>query len=110
MKYPRRLLLLAVIALLPATPATTGSVLGVLKDPTGMAIAGGTVTLADKARGKSLTATSDRKGSYGFRAILPGTYQVHAEASGFAPQDSAAFAVHVDSVVRVDLVLQPASK
>jgi hypothetical protein len=86
MQYLRQLLLaqgvlaVALITLLPATAATTRSVIGVLKDATGTPIAGGTVILVDKARGKSLTAASERKGSYGFRAVLPRTYQVYAEA------------------------------
>lgn len=110
MKYLRAFLLtaLTVFAVLPASSATTGSVIGVLKDPAGMPVVGAIVTITDKARGKSLTATSDRKGSFGFRVLMPGTYQVHAEAIGFAPQDSSTVVIHVDSIVRVDLVFQAA--
>ena len=85
---------------------TTGSVTGILKDTSGMPVSGGKVTLVDLARGKSVVTTADRKGSWVFPVVLPGTYKLHAEAKGFAPQDHPPVAIHVDSMLKIDLTLE----
>jgi hypothetical protein len=107
MKLLRQFLLLAmgVLALFPAIAGTTGRITGFLKDNTGMPVVGGKLTLVDKVQGKSVIATTDRNGAYGFPVVLPGAYNIHAEASGFVPQDRSAV-IHVDSILRIDLVLE----
>lgn len=110
MKYLRRCLLLALalmITLLPATANTTGSITGLLKDSQGTPVAGGKVTLVEKSTGKTIVITTNKKGSYTFLAVLPGTYTLHAEAPGFAAQDRLNVIVHVDSLLKVDLTLDP---
>jgi hypothetical protein len=97
-------LLLFAIGLVIA--GTTGSVSGTLKDASGMPVAGGKVTLSNKTMGMSFMATTDRKGSYGFLTVSPGTYSLHAEAPGFAPQERNGLVVHVNSALRVDLTLE----
>jgi hypothetical protein len=108
MKYVRRCLLLAVslmIAFSPAIANTTGSIAGLLKGSAGTPVAGGKVTLVEKSTGKTKVITTNSKGSYTFLAVLPGTYTLHAEAPGFAPQDRPNVIVHVDSLLRIDLTL-----
>jgi hypothetical protein len=108
MKYLRRCLLRAIgltIAFLPATANTTGSITGLLKDDKGAPVAGGKVTLVDKSTGKTRVIAANRKGSYTFLAVLPGTYTLHAEAPGFTSQDQPSVVVHVDSFLKLDLTL-----
>ena len=108
MKCLRRCLLLAIgltIAFLPATANTTGSITGLLKDDKGAPVAGGKVTLVDKSTGKTRVIAANRKGSYTFLAVLPGTYTLHAEAPGFTSQDQPNVVVHVDSFLKLDLTL-----
>jgi len=103
-----RCLLLAIgltIAFLPATANTTGSITGLLKDDKGAPVAGGKVTLVDKSTGKTRVIAANRKGSYTFLAVLPGTYTLHAEAPGFTSQDQPNVVVHVDSFLKLDLTL-----
>ena len=110
MKYLRRCLLLVIgllIAFLPATANTTGSITGLLKDDKGAPVAGGKITLVEKSTGKTRVITANRKGSWTFLAILPGTYTLHADAPGFTSQDQPNIVVHVDSVLKIDLTLAP---
>jgi hypothetical protein len=100
-------LAIGVIGLFPAIAGTTGSVSGFLKDNAGMPVTGAKVTLLDIAKGTSIASKTDRNGSYGFPLVFPGTYKLHAEARGFASQDRPSVVVHVDSLLRIDLMLKP---
>ncbi|HEY3827351.1 MAG TPA: carboxypeptidase-like regulatory domain-containing protein [Bryobacteraceae bacterium] len=92
--------------LLPAFAGTTGSVEGILKDLAGIPVQGAKVTFTDLAKGKIVSATSNRKGSYEFPVIFPGSYKLHVEAKGFTPQDRSPVVIHVDSALRIDLTLE----
>jgi len=100
-------LMIALLVLVPVIAGTTGSITGMLKDSGGMPVSGGKLTLVNKTMGMTFSATSDRKGAYGFLNVAPGTYTLHAEAMGFLPQDRAGLVVHVNSALRVDLTLEP---
>lgn len=63
--------------------APTGVILGTVNDPSGAVIPGATVTLENKDLSFRRTVTSDAAGAYSFTALLPGVYQIKAEATGF---------------------------
>ena len=82
-------LVLAFVALaLFCVPAVWGqattSLRGIVTDPSGAAIPNATVQLVNPDTGFSRTAATDAQGDYVFNAVLPGTYTVSVEASGFA--------------------------
>lgn len=82
-------LVLAFVALaLFCVPAVWGqattSLRGTVTDPSGAAIPNATVQLVNADTGFSRTATTDAQGDFVFNAVLPGTYTVSVEASGFA--------------------------
>ena len=62
---------------------TTSRVTGSITDTAGAAIPGATVSLTNEGTGVTLTTTSSDSGSYLFDLILPGTYRVTVEKSGF---------------------------
>src|SRR5262249_26411794 len=66
-------------AQLPSNGEVTGSVV----DPSGAAIAGATVSLTDKATAAVQTAKTNSSGEFAFQAVVPGTYDLSAEAAGF---------------------------
>lgn len=103
----RRFLLLAVgaLALLPAIAGTTGSITGFIRDGMGMPVAGAKLTLVDISKGTTIGSKTDRNGSYVFPLVFPGTYRLRAEAKGFVPLDRPSVAVHVDSSLKIDLML-----
>lgn len=62
---------------------STGSIEGVVTDPTGAVIPGATVTITNKATGRTITLTTSGGGVYVARALQPGHYEVKVEAPGF---------------------------
>jgi hypothetical protein len=66
-----------------AQNANTGTVLGVVSDPTGAVIPNATVTLSDTATNHERTATTNEVGRYNFASVDPGDYRLKATAPGF---------------------------
>lgn len=73
----------AAIAFAQAT--ATAELRGIVTDVNGAAVSGVTVTATDNSKGTTRTVTSDADGNYVILSLLPSTYTVKAEASGFAP-------------------------
>src|SRR5260221_852717 len=61
----------------------TGTVSGTVVDAQAAAIPGATVTLTDEKTGTARSIVSDGRGEFTFRSVLPGTYTVKAELTGF---------------------------
>jgi Carboxypeptidase regulatory-like domain/TonB dependent receptor len=78
----------------------TGSVVGIVSDPSGAAIPSATVTLSNEASGVSRSVTTNGDGEYQFAAVIPGTYSVQATAQNF----ESAISTHVE----VDVQSRPA--
>jgi hypothetical protein len=77
---------LLTVLVLPASllaQETRGRLTGRVSDSTQAPIPGATVTVTDTARGTTLAATTGSEGLFRFNYLLPGTYQVTVEASGF---------------------------
>ena len=100
--------LLAVLALATAAFAQfdTATVLGTVTDSNGAAVPGATVTLRNLATGVTAIARTDENGNYQFFNVKIGTYQVVAEASGFAKAAAESIQVTVNARQRVDLALK----
>jgi len=71
---------------LSAQSITAGDVVGTVTDPTGAAIPGATVTLANAATNNSQKANTNGDGSYRFAFVAAGTYNLTVTASGFQTQ------------------------
>lgn len=63
---------------------TTGSISGVVSDPSGASVPGATITVKDPSTGLVQTAPSNASGEYVFPALLPAAYEVSVTARGFA--------------------------
>src|SRR6266853_1891987 len=63
--------------------ASTGTVNGLVTDPSGAAVVGATVTLTDKATNTPQTTTTNDAGRYVFLNVLPGTYDIRVSMKGF---------------------------
>lgn len=83
--YRVALLLCAFPAALLAQVAETGSISGVVRDASGKAIPGATITAASPALIQgSLSTTTDSNGAYRILELRPGTYSVNFTALGFS--------------------------
>lgn len=80
---------LSVATLASAQTATT-SLRGTVKDPSGAVVPGASVTLANKAIGKTYSAVSNSDGSYAFPQIQPAHYAITVAAAGFGSQTKTA--------------------
>jgi len=65
----------------------TGSIQGVVEDPSGAGIAKVNLTLVNTATQVTTTSTSDASGNYRFVSLAPGSYKITAEISGFAKSE-----------------------
>src|SRR5208282_5865898 len=79
-------MLLAGFALLVSATAwgqASTSLRGTITDPSGSAVAGATVVLANTESKTERTATTGEQGGYQFLFVPPGTYSLTVTATGF---------------------------
>src|SRR5215469_13818640 len=74
--------LLGTPALLAQT-SNTGTVVGTVVDPSGAAVVGATVTLADPATASTRTSPTNDTGRYFFANVEPAVYNVTVTKAGF---------------------------
>ncbi len=84
----------------------TGSIVGIIRDPSGGAIAKATVTLTNAANGVSKSTSSNDGGEYQFPALPPATYSVQVTAPGFSAQVENNIELHVQSRPSIDFTLK----
>ncbi len=82
-----------------------GTVLGHISDSSGAAVAGVKVTLANVNTGVKQDATTTGIGDYVFVNIIPGTYQVTADLSGFKEEQASNLHLGVDQTLRQNFTL-----
>ena len=106
------LLPLFIVVLLPsksfAQDETTSAILGQVTDSSGAVIPGATVTIANRDTGLKRVVRTDAAGRFNFPQLLPGTYTVRAEASGFEPQQAQDVFAGLGQKQRLDLTLRVA--
>src|SRR5215468_9782970 len=101
----RNICLLAVLTVCMTVPAfaqfATGSIAGTVKDVSGAVIPGDTVTLSSAGviGGNQQVITSER-GTDECTRLVPGTYSVKAELSGFRPSALNNLIVNADFTAR----------
>jgi len=104
-------LALAIVAtLLAPLPASAqalyGSITGTVTDQQGAPIPGATVTAANTGTGLNVNAVTDANGSYTFRNLPPGVYDLSASLEGFRALNQTGLRVSAGNPVRVDLKLE----
>jgi hypothetical protein len=87
----------------------TGSILGVVKDPTQAVIAGARIVATNAETNLSRDTTSASDGSYRILALPAGTYRVTATASGFQQYTSSGIDVKVNDQLKIDILLEVGS-
>lgn len=84
----------------------TGSILGNVSDATGAAMPDVAITATNTLTGQTRSLTSDASGSYLFRSLPVGQYQIAAEANGFKRFEHAGIVLDVNRNARVDIKLE----
>jgi hypothetical protein len=65
------------------TTVSTGSIVGVVSDPSGAVIGGAAVTITNAATGQHISLTTSSSGSFNSGALIPGNYKTLVSAKGF---------------------------
>src|SRR5437899_9942389 len=78
-------------------------------DASGGSVAEDSVTLTNNDTGVRRTAQTNSAGVYSFPDLPPGTYRLGADAKGFRPLETRAFAVEAYRTVRQDLKFELAT-
>jgi hypothetical protein len=107
------LLLVALSCLFALTPSAlysqssgSGTISGLLTDPTGSIVVGATVTLTDKATNTPRTTNSNDAGRYIFANILPGMYDLKFSMKGFRQIEIAGQEVVVGQTLTLNVKLE----
>ena len=94
--------------LTPAAMAqqATANVNGVVKDPSGAAIANAQVELTNVNTGVERKTTTNADGIYNFPSVVPGVYSMQASATGFAAVSQPAVTLEVGQTASFDFQLR----
>src|SRR2546426_12238195 len=96
-------------ALLLASAAfaqNTGSLRGVISDPSGGVLPGATVVLVNEATKETRQVQTDSKGGYFFASVSPGVYTVRIEMPGFKKAENKAIRMSANDTKGLDVPLQ----
>jgi hypothetical protein len=83
-----------------------GSIIGNVTDPQGAVLPGVAVTITNTGTGLKLEAVTDDTGSYVFRNLLPGTYDMALSFKGFKEMRQSGIVVTAGNPRREDVTLQ----
>ena len=83
-----------------------GSLVGDVADPTRAVLPGATVTVTNRDTGLQRETTTDSTGSYHFRDLQPGTYELKVALNGFKSYTRAGLVVTLNAIARADVQLE----
>lgn len=84
---------------------TTASIRGTVMDPSGAVVPDAKVTLTEQSMAVERSATTGPSGDYIFPQVLPGTYSLSVESSGFRKYLQSGIALVINQAARVDVTL-----
>ena len=109
----RRLLCFAAVLLLTANPLHaqlgTGTISGTVFDQTGAVLPGANVTVTNAGTGFMRETVSSETGDYRLVGLLPGTYELSVQLSGFSRFVRSGLVLQVDQNPRIDVHFQVGS-
>jgi hypothetical protein len=98
--------LVAFSFLLLAPPASAqavfGSIFGTLTDPSGAAVTGAKVTVTSASKGTTFDTTTNSDGNYSVTHLIPDSYNIRAQGSGFKAFEAKGINVSADAGSRID--------
>ena len=82
-------IVLCSLPLLAQTTISTGSIQGLVTDPSGAVVSGAKISISNKATGRVIITKSTSAGAYTSGALTPGDYTLRVEAQGFKTSEIA---------------------
>jgi hypothetical protein len=86
--------------------AVFGSIIGTVTDPQGNAVAGAKVTVTSLTKSFTFDTTTNESGNYSVTHLIPDTYKIRVESTGFKVSDIPNVGVSADAAASVDIQLQ----
>lgn len=112
----RKFFILAIVLLCSGLHVTdclaqvvTGTLVGVVQDKTGAVIPNARIVATETSTNVQRSSTSTSSGYYTFTYLSPGTYEVKVDAPGFQPLVENGITISVQTVSRLDAVLNLSS-
>jgi hypothetical protein len=110
-KFPQVALIALMILCLSAvgmaqSQATTGQIVGTVKNPNGELVPGATVTVTNTETGQTQTLTTNDDGSFRAVSLQPGNYTVEVTAQGFGKNTQTGYKVEVGSSLDANITLE----
>jgi len=103
-------LALVILTCIPAfTQTITGSITGLVTDPTGAVVAGAKVTATNVDTGVATPTLTNPSGIYSLRFLQIGQYKISVESASFSPQSTSVFTLEVDQEARVNVAMKVGS-
>lgn len=106
----RNLRLIALAALIAAIPIhaqeVRASLAGTVADPSGAPVAGVSVVLTSVERNVATTTQTNEMGNYLFPFVIPGTYNLTIERSGFKKYSRQSIVLQAQDKARADVILE----
>src|SRR5579885_702714 len=90
--------------------AVTGRISGVVKDPSGAAIPGATVTITNTEQGIQTKTTTDAGGNYSLPSVPVGTYDILFEAPGFRSEKRTGLVIDANAAIEQNMTLELAQR
>ncbi|HTV59508.1 MAG TPA: TonB-dependent receptor [Verrucomicrobiae bacterium] len=110
MHASRKTLPLLLIVILAGATALwagiTGSISGIITDPSGSVMPGAMVTASNTLTGVERTIQTDSKGFYNFPDLPVGDYTILAEQKGFKEFSKTGIHIDANSAIRVDIKME----
>jgi len=102
--------LMGILTLSTAVAQTvTGSITGVVTDPSGAVVVGAGVSAQNTATGVTATAQTNGAGVYIIRFLPIGSYTLTVQAKGFNVEKVEPFSLEIDQTAKIDVSLKIAS-
>ena len=92
-----------------AAQAVYGTIFGTVTDNTGAAVPNATITITDTAKGTSVKLTANQSGEFTDDHLIPDTYTVKVETSGFKSFEQNSIQIFADASVKVTAALEVGS-
>lgn len=98
--------LLVLLAATAAWASITGSISGLVTDPSGGVVAGAHIVAIETQTGIRTETITDPKGFYSFPTLAIGNYDIEVHAPGFSVFKQTGIVIDANSAIKVDVALQ----
>jgi len=95
--------------LLPAVllaQTTSSTLTGVIRDPAGANVPAAKIQVTNEASGVAVQTIANEAGLYRVSPLIPGSYRIDIEASGFQRLVRSGVVVQISQILQLDLILQ----